>query len=350
MKGRRQLRIGLVLISVAVVVVVLIWWQDRPLRKAEELLQAGNPAESLEQLDEYLARRPEHQRALLLKARALVALQQWPQAIRLFAQTGAGTNDELRAWATALLHQQQWREALPLLERLAANGSNDADMLRDLTVCRYQLGQADAALASATELASLPGHRIDGLFQRGLIHESLGNTHLAIENWEQIEALTPDGTGLTITPREFFRVYAEDLMSEGRPRQASAYFQRSLDAQPSAEVLTRLGDAWYHAGQEDEAARVWREVLKHDGSNDGARMGLAEIALSHGDAEAALQLLVRSSPQQQTTLAIAYLTQRAYTLLGNEELAEEWQQRVATLRKAQKLQAAFEARSDEDAG
>ncbi len=346
----RPLKFGLVLISVVVVVAALIWWQDRPLRKAEALLQAGNPAAALEILDSYLARRPDHLRALMLKARTLVALQQWPEASQLFARTGAGSNDELRAWATALLHQRQWREALPLLERITADGVKDAELLRDLMICRYQLGQTAAALASATELASLPGHELDGLFQRGVIHESLGNIHLAIENWEEIEALSPDGKGLTIQPAEFFRVYAEDLMLEARPRQAAAYFQRSLDLQPNVEVLAQLGEAWYDAGQVDEAARVWREVLQEDENNEKARTGLAEIALNRGDAEAALQLLIPNSSSQQTTLAIAYLLQRAYTLLGDEDLAESWQQKVAMLRKAEKLQATFEARSNEDAG
>ncbi|MEO8165810.1 MAG: tetratricopeptide repeat protein [Betaproteobacteria bacterium] len=235
----RPWQLGLVLVSVAAVVAVLVWWQDRPLAQAEALLQAGHPAEALESLDALLARRPAHQRTLLLRSRALVALQQWQEASQLFAQTGAGTPAELRAWSTALLHQRQWREALPILEQLAAIRGNDAEDLRDLTICRFQFGQADAALASASELASLPGHELDGLLQRGVIHRSLGHTHLAIESWEQIEALTPNATGLPIPPAEFFRVYAEDLMLEARPREFGERFSTKTKTTKQRALVLR---------------------------------------------------------------------------------------------------------------
>ena len=99
----RPWNIGIVLVSVVVMIVALVWWLDRPLVQAEGLLQDGSPAEALERLDAFLARRPAHQRALLLKARTLVALQRWQEATEVFELTGAGTPDELRAnkWVQA---------------------------------------------------------------------------------------------------------------------------------------------------------------------------------------------------------------------------------------------------------
>jgi uncharacterized protein YqjF (DUF2071 family) len=73
------------------------------------------------------------------------------------------------------------------------------------------------------------------------------------------------------------------------------------------------------------------------------------LALGRADAEAAIQLLTPIATEAKATPATAYLLQRAYTLLGNEELGAHWQQKVATLRTSQKLQAAFEARSNDDA-
>ena len=342
----RPFRIALVPISVVVLVVALAWWQDRSLVVADSLLQSGDPSGALETLDAFLTHRPNHQRALLLKARTLVAVRKWDEASELFSQTGASTPDELRAWAIALLHQRQWHKALPLLEQLNAIGRNDAMTLRDLTICRHQLGRTDAALRSAAELASLPGHALGGLFHQGVIHGSLGNTHLAIKSWEQIEKLSPDASGLTIQPAEFFRGYADDLMLEARPRQALVYLQRSLDLQPSAEIRTQLAEAWYRVGNKSEAASIWSDVLKEDENNLEARLGLAELALSGTEPDAALQWLDPIATDQLATEAAAYMMQRAHTLLGNEDLAEHWQQKVAILRKSAKLQAAFEGRSN----
>jgi len=342
----RPLRIALVMMSVVVLVVALAWWQDRSLVEAEALLQSGDPSGAWETLDAFLTRRPDHQRALLLQARTLVALQKWEEATQLFSRTGAETSDELRAFATALLHQQRWQEALPMLEQLAANDGKDAETVRGLTICRYQLGRVDGALASATELASLPGHALDGLFQRGVIYRSLGNVNLAIKHWEEIEELAPDATGLAIQPAEFFRVFAEDLMREARPRQALVYLQRSLDLQPNAEIRAQLGEAWYRVGKESEATRIWADVVKEDENNLAARLGLAELALSRKEPDAALLWLAPIATDRQATEAAAYMMQRAHTLLGHDELAEHWQQKVAILRKSGKLQAAFEGRSN----
>jgi tetratricopeptide (TPR) repeat protein len=178
-----------------------------------------------------------------------------------------------------------------------------------------------------------------------VIHRSQRNAHLAITYWEQIEAITSNANGLVVQPAEFFRVYAEDLMLEARTRLAAQYFQRSLDLQPSAEVRARLGNAWYHCGRSVEAVKAWTEALDEDENNQEARLGLADEALSRADISAALRWLEPITSERQLTQEAAYLLQRTYSLLGNEELADHWQQKVASLRRSEKLRTAFEARS-----
>ncbi len=340
------MRLGLAVTFAVVVVVFLVWWQDRTLVHAETLLQSGEAPAALAELNRFLARHPTHQSALLLKARTLVAIEQWSEASDLFAMTGASTPDELRAWSTALLHQRKWREALPILEQLVEFQEHDADCLRNLTVCQHQLGYMQEALESAARLASLPGRSIDGLFQRGVIYRSLGDTHLAIENWEQIEELSPDASGLSIQPAEFFRVYAEDLMLEARQRLAAIYFRRSLAEQRNAEVLAQLGEAEYWSGQTVAARTAWLDALQIDENNSRARLGLAELALSQSDPESAIQWLEPLGTDPTGAGQAAYLLQRSYTLLSDEELAEQWQGKVAMVRKSRKLQAAFDAQSN----
>jgi tetratricopeptide (TPR) repeat protein len=342
----RLARFGLLLVVVVSLVGGVIWWQDRPLAKAEALLQADDPKAALQTLDAFLSRHPDHRRAMLLKAQSLVALHDWDAADKIFAQTGVGTAAESRAWASALLHQQQWSEALTLLNSLSANSRTDAESLRDLAICQFQTGQPAQALATTTELASLPGHAIDGFFQRGVIHRAMGNAYLAIKDWERIEALAPDANGLPISPAEFFRVHAEDLMSGGRPRRAITYFERSSELRLTAEICAQLGEALYLTGQKAAAERSWRRALERDDKCYEALMGLAELALARNDADAAIQFLKPIAIEQNATEESAYLMQRAHTRLRHEEIAADWEQRVATLRRSSKLQAAFEMRAD----
>ncbi|MBW3596510.1 MAG: tetratricopeptide repeat protein [Planctomycetes bacterium] len=334
-------RLFLVIAASAVIVTVLIWRREQPLAEAERLLEAGDVRGGLALLDTFLARRPESDRALALKGRALAELERWDEADQVFSQVGARSPEEMQAWATALVHQRRWSEALPLLEQLLKTDADDPRTLRQAATCRFQTGRVQAALNTAAALAGIPGHEVEGLFLAGVIHRAQGDRRLAIENWARIESIAAEARGLPVPPAEFYLIYGEDLLSEGLPRTALPKLQRSLQIEEDVAVLLRLGEAWALLGHDDEAGAAWTKAIQLDADNLDARNGLAELALSRGDAEEALQRLAPLADRPDVSSSTAFLMERAHTLLGNVEQLEHWQQRTADLRKSEKRRAAL---------
>src|SRR5262245_41522614 len=117
--GWRLLR-GLiaVLVVTGVMIGLLLWWEDGPLREIERSLDHQEYEQALRRVGSYLARFPGHSRALNQKGRALAGLRRWSEAVRLFEQVGSDSPASERAWSQALLHQERWSEAWPLLKRL----------------------------------------------------------------------------------------------------------------------------------------------------------------------------------------------------------------------------------------
>jgi Flp pilus assembly protein TadD len=339
--GRTLRLILLVLVPTALIVAAAVWWRQRPLAEVERRLAEGNAARALEAANAYLAGHPGDGRARSLQARALAELGRWDEASQIFSRIGVQSREEIRAWATALVHRQRWNDALPLLARLLEMNPNDPLVLRHVTTCRFQLGQAGPALDSAARLARIRGHEMEGYFLSGVIHRAQGDTHLAIENWAHIEALRPNAEGLPIGPAEFFLVYGEDLLLESTPRAALIKLRKSQEFEKSLAALLLIGKVLSTTGNEAEAASVWTQALELDTSNQEARNGLAELALSRSDAADALRWLAPIATSPNVSSTTAYLMERAHTLLGNEDELLHWQRRTAALRGSEKRQAAL---------
>ena len=76
----------------------------------------------------------------------MVGLKRWSDASQLFERTGVLTPAGERAWSLALLHQQRWSEAQPLLSHLHQQDSSNAEVLHELIACNGKLGNLDDAL------------------------------------------------------------------------------------------------------------------------------------------------------------------------------------------------------------
>lgn len=329
----------------AAIVTAVPWWRDRPLANIEGQLEQPDGAQpALEAAEAFLARYPASDRALALKARALAGLGRWDEANQIFSKVGARSPEEIRAWATALVHGRRFREALPLLERLLESEPDDPAALRQAVACRFQMGLTAAALDGAERLGRLDGHELEGFFLAGVVHRARGATDQALAKWAHIEALRPDGQGLPIGPAEFFLTYGEDLLLEGLPRTAAVKLNKSRELKDGLAVQLALGKACALSGQAAEAAGAWQRALEHDGGNAEARNGLAELALGDGDAREALAWLEPLLDDPRLSSTTAYLLERIYTVMGNEDELERWQGRTAELRRQEKREAAFRRR------
>jgi tetratricopeptide (TPR) repeat protein len=122
----------------------------------------------------------------------------------------------------------------------------------------------------------------------------------------------------------------------GKPEESLDPLMRSAAARETREVLLELGNAALQLGRVEDAKAAWQRAVVVDPQYAQARESLARAELQQSQPQKALEWL---SPltEQESTLESAYLRQRAYTLLRNDEEAQKWQTAAAQLRKQQEL-------------
>ena len=338
-------RVWLVVICLAVTALGLwgfFWWQMLPLARVETLLEQGETRQALVDVDAFLKDHPGDQRALSLKARILVKRGQWSIAIRMFQKIGAANAGDLHAWAEALLHRQQWSEASSVLQRVLDLEPNNPDALHEMTACLAKLGRLDDALQTAKRFAQEPECGARGNLLIATLQKELGNRKAALQSYAKVLTLQPDAESLQITPSEYFHEYGNALLADGRAKEAVPLFQRGIKAEPSAVGYVDLGEAYSQTGDAQAAAAAWKQAVELDNRSVAAREALANTALRNGKAQAALDWLEPVRDVKEPSTSLAYLFQRVYTLLGDQEQARHWTELTEKLRKRQRVFAAVE--------
>jgi tetratricopeptide (TPR) repeat protein len=319
----------------------LLHWQERPLRQAQEALARNDAPAALEHINQYLADHPEDSRALAVRARTLVALEQPVEALAWFERVGAASPEDLQAWAGAYLMLQQYSQALPLLERVVELQPQNSNAWYELTACRSRLGRYQDALESARRFVAIPGNEARGYVFLGTLQSDMGNYREAAESYAQVLKHDPHVQSLQVPGFDFLIQYARTLQRAGQADQAVAPLEQSLAIQPSAEAYSLLGDVQALRGEPDVAAENWRKAVYLDPAHLASREALANAALQEGDAKEALEWLepLKSGPSLQASTA--YLFQRIATLQGDQAAANEWRERTEALRRSEARQAAF---------
>jgi tetratricopeptide (TPR) repeat protein len=305
----------------------IVWWQEAPLRRAEALLESGDGRGAIRLVNQYLRDHPNQGRAQGIKARGLVLIGDSRAAISLFEQAGAQDARETHAWARALLQQQEWSAAAPLLERVLAHGRHSPDVFLELTACRLQLGDYAGAEATAQDYAKLPGCEAPGLTMLGAIHKEQGRLSDACADWERVLALRPQASGLPIPAPEFLYEFGRARLLNRDRQGAIALLERSRQLAPSADTLLSLGEAYAQSERIDEAVSAWREAVSCDPEHVLARLSLANLALARRDVPDAQEWLRPLEGRVDVTSDVAFSLQRMYTLLDNTDEARHWKAR-----------------------
>jgi tetratricopeptide (TPR) repeat protein len=328
-------------IAAGVIVFGVVWWHDRPLVEAEASLEKGDAKYAHYLLAKFLDRHPQHQRATALQARVQVALGNPEMAIALFEQAGGATVEDLSAWARALLMTEQWSLAIPLLERVVQTEPENANALYELTACRVRLGLFEQALESAQRFARLPGQEARGHMFVGAILRDLGKDAEAAAAYQTVLRYDPTAEKLQLPAADFFLQYGQTLLKLGKPEESLEPLKRGAAVRESPDVLLELGNAARQLQRLEDAKTAWKRAVVLDERHALAREALAGAALQQGQPQQALEWL---SPlaEKDSTLESAFLRQRAYTLLGKDKEALQWQETASKLRKKQEFSAEIE--------
>lgn len=334
--------------SVVGIAFALVWWNELPLQRIEQRLAQGDAAGALSAADDFLAGHSGHSQALALRARALVALGRAPEAVNVFEQVGAAGEDDLRAWSTAWLQLGEWSRALSILERLLQIDPARPETLEAAAICQFELGRQQDAAATAKRLAELPGYEAVGQFQLASMYRAWRHATIANEHFRQVLVHRADATGLEVAPAEFFLAYGESLLQSGDARRALEMLERSAALKSNQTVLFRKGEALLLIGDYEKARAVLERLLVQNPDHLDAHERLAEVALQENEPATSLRHLQPLLDRERITSRTAFLLRRAYTSLGDESLAEQWQTKEAALRRTERKLAALhnELRND----
>jgi Tfp pilus assembly protein PilF len=201
-----------------------------------------------------------------------------------------------------------------------------------------RLGLLNEALESASKYTELSGFQARGLLLQAAIQNDMSNVEEAANLHAEILKLTPDAKNLMIEPGSFFVQYGTLLGMIGRNEESVAMLERAAVLEPRPYVYVNLGTAHSAAGDVTKAVGAWRFALNLDPGNPQAREALARISLEDGHPEEGLRLMKGLDQNPAMASTTAYLFQRLYVVQGDLEKAQQWEQRVAKLRKEEERQ------------
>jgi tetratricopeptide (TPR) repeat protein len=329
-------RLTLVLAITGGIIWGIVWWRERPLREAEAAL-ADNDAKYADfLLSEFLQSHPNHSGALALKARSLVKLGDSEQAGQIFDKIGTANAADTHAWAQALLMEQMWSAAVPLLNQVIRLEPRNADALHELTVAHSRLGQLDKALSNAQRMARLPGLEARGNVLVGTILGDMKNYAAAAEAFEAVLRHDPKAETLQITADQFFLQYGRILLELGKPDKALMPLRQSVAVREAGEAFALLGDAALQIGEPAKAKSAWVKAIQVEPLNRQAREALADLALQQNDPKAALEWLKPLENYEPLESSTSYLFQRTYVALGDLATADRWKQQTDIIREQEK--------------
>ena len=316
-------------------------------------------------IEQYLLAKPTDRQAMAIKARALVELQRNPrEVLRLFDIVKASNAAESHAWAKALMMEQQWASAAPLLRQVINDTPDNADAWYELTSCRMRMGNLKSALESAQRLGEFPEMKLRSYYLLGSLYADMNESQKAEDYFARILDEVPfysdetlegakllkalDETLVIVKGYQFHLDYGRTLLDVGKPAAAIRQIavgieaERTANGMPSAESCVLMGNAAEQYGNLDGAVRFWDQAVKLDPRNQPARELLANAALKKGDANQALEWVKPMEPMgRRLPYTSAVLFQQIYTVLENQESAEKWQRIAEERREYQKRQTAL---------
>ncbi|MBS0204002.1 MAG: tetratricopeptide repeat protein [Planctomycetes bacterium] len=322
---------------VLVIAQVIRYEQDRPLREIEDQLRTHQTSAAFRRLSQFLKHHPHDSRALAFKARILVEVGQYPEAIQLFERNGAASSADLHAWAKAHLLRQEWSSALPILQRILKLNPDDADGLHEIAAVHAFLGDYQQALAYAERMTRLQGQEARAYFQIGTLHESVGNKKSAADAWNKVLSFSPDANGLQVPAAEFFVMCGSTYLDLGRIEEATSAFRKSLSLQDTAEARLQLGNALLQSGQLPLAIESWKAAIALSPGLKGAREVLAEAAFQSRHYDEAREWMAPLVAANEVNSKTAHLMRRICLAAGDTEGSQHWQDRTTELNRHEHL-------------
>lgn len=131
----------------------------------------------------------------------------------------------------------------------------------------------------------------------------------------------------------FWDYLARDLLAEGRTDEARDALKRGLAQTDQADLMVLMGEAYLKDGAEADAAPWFRRALETEPRMADPWLNLGRIALHQCQWADAERFLLRAAELSPNSVDPIYNLSQVYRRLGRVQEADLLQQRIATLRQ-----------------
>lgn len=309
---------------------------ESPFEQAETLLKQDKPGEALALLAAIKEKNPQTSGLEAELGKACFQAHEFPEAVvhlKTALQQNPSDIESMRSLALVFYGEGNYREALPLLEKLGPKDSTDSPYL--LSVCYVMTQQNDRARHSLAEAFSMPPESAMAY---------LAVAKLLVRQ-KMVESAVPQlETALRLDSRILMAHFllGEIDLYQSKPQAAVAEFQKELVINPTLWlVFWRLGDAYARLGNYDKAENYLKEAIWLNDGSAAALILLGDIALQKKDPALAAGFLERGLALDPENAAAHDTLANAYKALGREVEANR------QLEVSQKLRTQFHSKQQD---
>ena len=131
----------------------------------------------------------------------------------------------------------------------------------------------------------------------------------------------------------FWEYLARDLLAEGRTADARAALKRGLAEGDQAQLMALMGEAYLRDGAELDAAPWFERAIDLAPAHADPWLNLGRIAIHRSQWADAERFLIRAAELSPDSVDPIYSLSQVYRRLGRVQEADHLQHRIATLRQ-----------------
>jgi predicted Zn-dependent protease len=173
--------------------------------------------------------------------------------------------------ADALFAEQRWTEALDAYRAVLARAPSLSSVNLQIAAIHRQRREYDQAIAAYRAVLATDPRNEKALVGTAMTRAEQGNAQAGLDDLLSAAAKAPAGAETLYAIGEIYR-------DQSKPEEAARWYQRAAETNRSwAKPRFRLGELALAAGNKDDAARHWRDVIAVAPKSPEA--GLAKAAL-----------------------------------------------------------------------
>lgn len=192
-----------------------------------------------------------------------------------------------------------YQKAADNYKQILKTSANSADVWLRLGALQRELGQNDVALSSFEQAGLADPRSSDAFLNKGMVLEALGKKKEATDAYNHALGIDPHNT-LALNNLAYMSAESKTNLD-----QAMTYAERAKSQVPnSPDISDTLGYVYYQKNLNEEALRIFKQIVQDYPSNSTFRLHLAMALLKQGDKqgardEAEKALKIASQPSEQ---------------------------------------------------